>query len=200
MGYAHHLAHAFYRLTCDSVVELSLITHYRVDEYHRARGSLLAAVVGYHARLTLRCHEARRYGVEGEPQLAPHGKDTFYIVGCLKNVELAVVERVRHKCRRQIVSGMTHVREYRQHRGGSHLAISGNVVYKQYLFLFHLIRVSPANLHKIVGISEFFHYSLAREHMSRTAHGYDPCPEGHPAASEHTRRKRIIIHNNSKKY
>ena len=55
------------------------------------------------------------------------------------DVELPVVERIRHQGRRQAIRGNTQVGEYRQHRSHAHLAVAYDIVYQQYLF--HLSRI-----------------------------------------------------------
>ena len=109
MSHRDHLEHAADGGRSHAIVEFTLIAHDRVDEDDGAAGRLLLAIGRHDARLTLRDNESRGDGVEAETQFLPHGEDTRDIVGGIEDIELAVVERVGHQCRGQVIHRQAHI-------------------------------------------------------------------------------------------
>ena len=78
-----------------------------------------------------------RDGVELKAEFFPDGKTLTHVLGGVVDVELGIVERIGHKCRRQIVDTVTHVRQHRQHGGKRDLAVAAHIVDQQQLSVLH---------------------------------------------------------------
>ena len=96
----------------------------------------MCLITNYYKKLTLefsyRCilHQSCTDGIETESQFLPHGQCTSYIFRGVLDIELSIVESIRHKCCRQTIRRNAQIREDRQHGPHAYLAISHNVVYE----------------------------------------------------------------------
>ena len=106
---SYHFTHTVHTFWSDAIVELSLITHDRVYEDNSTPQSLLLAVIGYHPCLTLTTDKTCGDSIKRETQFFPNRKDTLHIVGGFHNVELTVVQRIRHQCRGHIIDRIAHI-------------------------------------------------------------------------------------------
>ena len=89
------------------------------------------------ARLFLGHDKAGRDGVELKAELLPDGEALAHVLGGVVDVELGIVERIGHKCRRQVVDAVAHVRQHRQHGGKRDLAVAAHIVDQQQLSVLH---------------------------------------------------------------
>ena len=139
VSYSDHLQHALDGGRRHAIVQFSFVAHDRVYEYRRAVGCLLLAVCRDDLGLSLRSDEARGDGIEAKAQLLPNWKNALDVVGGVKNVELAIVQRIAYQSGRQVIGGEPHIRKDGKHGCRGHLAIACHVVDQKYLFLVHII-------------------------------------------------------------
>ena len=115
-------------------IELAVVAHDGVDEHLGALLRTAVAKVRDDARLFLGHDKAGRDGVELKAELFP---DSEALLGGVVDVELGIVERIGHKCRRQVMDTVAHVRQHRQHGGKRDLAVAAHIVDQQQLSILH---------------------------------------------------------------
>ena len=118
-------------------IELAVVAHDGVDEHLGALLRTAVAKIRDDARLFLGHDKAGRDGVELKAEFFPDGKTLTHVLRGVVDVELGIVERIGHKCRRQIVDTVTHVRQHRQHGGKRDLAVAAHIVDQQQLSVLH---------------------------------------------------------------
>ena len=105
MGYADHLTHQFHLPSGHAVVQPSAIAEDGIYKYGRSQRALLLAVTCHQPRLLVAEHQASTDSVEREAEFFPYGECATDVVRRILDIELTVVECVRHQCRRQAVGG-----------------------------------------------------------------------------------------------
>ena len=128
MGYGNHLAHQFYLPFCHTVIEPSTIAEDGVDEDRRALSTLFLAVAGHKLGLFLTEHQTRADGIKREAELLPYGQCATDILGRVLDVELPVVEGVRHEGCGQTVSGNAKVGEDGQHGTHAYFTVAYHII------------------------------------------------------------------------
>ena len=99
MGDADHLTHQFYLALGHTVIEPSAVAKDGIHEDCGAQRSLFLAVARHQSCLFVAEHQTCADGIERETEFFPYGQCPTDIVRRVLDVELPVVEGVRHECR-----------------------------------------------------------------------------------------------------
>ena len=113
----NQLTHQINRLLCDSVIELSLISHNRICEDRHAFFRPCLTELGHKLGLLLRHDKSGRDCIEFKSKLFPDSDCIFHVISCIQDVELAIIKCVRYDCCRQVKYLVFHMGKHWNHRG-----------------------------------------------------------------------------------